>query len=260
MIMAHDPDRDLDCERRYSVRRGRDFDPGVPVATESRWASMLDGVDPPPWERGRPGRLVVIAAHPDDETLGAGGLIHDLSARGWRATVVAVTDGEAAYGRDDPGRVERLRRVRPLEQSRAVFRLSPDAETIRLGLPDGEVAGCESLLTAALAAVASHASLLLTTWRHDGHSDHEAVADVTARVADASGVPMAQFPIWAWYSDPTEIRRSSLRAWRMSTEALQAKRIALRAFASQMSVVDGLPVPPPHVTARVLCPVEAFIV
>jgi LmbE family N-acetylglucosaminyl deacetylase len=245
--------------RREGHRSCRDFDPGIAMAGEQEWTSALDSAAAPAWDRGSPGKLVIVAAHPDDETLGAGGLIHDLCARGWRAIVIAVTDGEAAFGREDQGRVERLRRVRPLEQSRAVFRLSPAVETIRLGLPDGAVEDCAPLLKAALGPIARDASLLLTTWRHDGHPDHEAVAEITSRVASDAGVPMAQFPIWACYSDPSDFR-SSLRAWHMSAEALRAKRVALRAFMSQMSLIDGLPMLPAHVTARFLAPVEAYIV
>lgn len=244
---------------RDGQRSCRDFDPGIPVVGEQEWTSALDGAAPPAWDRSAPGKLVIVAAHPDDETLGAGGLIHDLSVRGWRTVVIAVTDGEAAFGRDDPGRVERLRRVRPLEQSRAVFRLSPAAETIRLGLPDGAVEECAPLLKAALGPIARDASLLLTTWRHDGHPDHEAVAEVTSRVAREVSVPMAQFPIWACYADPCEFQ-GNLRGWHMSDEALRAKRVALRAFMSQMSLIDGLPMLPAHVVARFLAPVEAYIV
>jgi LmbE family N-acetylglucosaminyl deacetylase len=252
-------DFDEGAVHRDGHRSCRDFDPGIPVAGGQEWTSALDDAAPPAWDRGVPGKLVIVAAHPDDETLGAGGLIHDLSARGWRVIVIAVTDGEAAFGRADPGRVERLRRVRPLEQSRAVFRLSPAAQTIRLGLPDGAVEECAPLLKAALGPIARGASLLLTTWRRDGHPDHEAVAEITSRIASQAGVPMGQFPIWACYSDPKEFR-GSLRAWRMSAEALRAKRVALRAFMSQMSLVDGLPMLPAHVTARFLAPVEAYIV
>ncbi|HJZ09666.1 MAG TPA: PIG-L family deacetylase, partial [Trebonia sp.] len=47
---------------------------------------------------------VVVAAHPDDEVLGAGGLISVLAAAGARLRLVAVTDGEASHrGRADQG-------------------------------------------------------------------------------------------------------------------------------------------------------------
>jgi LmbE family N-acetylglucosaminyl deacetylase len=42
---------------------------------------------------------VVLAAHPDDETIGAGGFLHKLSNLGWLVEVVFITDGCQEYGR-----------------------------------------------------------------------------------------------------------------------------------------------------------------
>ena len=53
----------------------------------------LPAVDPP----GAGDRLVVVSAHPDDESLGAGGLIADRSVGGPRVQVVVATDGEASH-------------------------------------------------------------------------------------------------------------------------------------------------------------------
>jgi GlcNAc-PI de-N-acetylase len=39
-------------------------------------------------------RLLVIAPHPDDETVGAGGAIATARERGWNVTVVFVTSGD----------------------------------------------------------------------------------------------------------------------------------------------------------------------
>jgi LmbE family N-acetylglucosaminyl deacetylase len=243
-----------------SSRDPAGFDPAEPGTDEACWAPLLAALEPPDWERGDAGTVVVVAPHPDDETLGAGGMVHDLSARGWRAVVLAVTDGEAAYGRD-PVRVARLRRVRPLEQARALFRLSPRAESQRLGLPDGRVASHKPELSAVLRSLAREASLLISTWRGDGHPDHRATAEVTADVAAAVRVPFAEFPIWAWHwSSPDQMPRARLRGWRLSPAALEAKRLALRAFPSQISASEGPPVLGPHVIARFLRPIEAFFV
>jgi LmbE family N-acetylglucosaminyl deacetylase len=188
-------------------------------------------------------------------------MLHDLSARGWRVIIVAVTDGEAAYGRDDSELVQRLRRVRPLEQSRAVFRLARRADIIRVGIPDGAVAACSEALRMALAPIVRSASLLATTWRRDGHPDHEATGRVAARVASDFGVSLTEFPIWAWqWARPADLPVGQLRTWHMSEDALLAKPRALRAFTSQIAPFNRLPVLPKHVVARFLRPVEAFFV
>src|SRR5580692_8282234 len=68
------------------------FDTSIPGTPECYWAAL----EPPAWSP-RAGPLVVVAPHPDDETLGAGGLIHTWAARhGLPVVIVSVTDGEAA--------------------------------------------------------------------------------------------------------------------------------------------------------------------
>ena len=47
---------------------------------------------------------VIVAAHPDDEVLGAGGLMSMLATARARLRLVAVTDGEGSHrGHADPG-------------------------------------------------------------------------------------------------------------------------------------------------------------
>lgn len=47
-------------------------------------------------------RILVIAAHPDDEVLGMGGTIAKYSARGDEVAVLIVTDGSTTQYRDNP--------------------------------------------------------------------------------------------------------------------------------------------------------------
>ena len=63
------------------------------------------------------GPVVVVAAHPDDETFGAGGLIHSCARAGHEVAIITVTDGEGARSDlDRPGIVRRreLRAALPL--------------------------------------------------------------------------------------------------------------------------------------------------
>ena len=66
----------------------------TPRSPEAEWLAVLHNVPkwvPPMWP------TVVIAPHPDDETLGAGRLIATQRRQGVPVTIVAVTNGEAAY-------------------------------------------------------------------------------------------------------------------------------------------------------------------
>ena len=54
-------------------------------------------------------RVLVIAAHPDDEVLGMGGTIAKYASRGNEVAVLIVTDGSTSQYRDDPKLKEILR-------------------------------------------------------------------------------------------------------------------------------------------------------
>jgi GlcNAc-PI de-N-acetylase len=75
----------------------------APGTDEDAWAgwSMLEAL--PDAGLADVASAVIVAAHPDDEILGAGGLISILSASGARLRLVAVTDGEGSHrGLADP--------------------------------------------------------------------------------------------------------------------------------------------------------------
>ena len=72
------------------------FDHREPGTPEAEWQRVR------PWSASSAldlavDRLVVVAAHPDDETLGAGGLITIAAERDIAVTVVVLTDGLASH-------------------------------------------------------------------------------------------------------------------------------------------------------------------
>ena len=79
--------------------------------------------------------IVVVSPHPDDEVLGAGGLIRVAAMAGHEVTILSVTDGEAAYP-DWRG----LGKIRRRELSNALNALAPSKVTSEpLNIPDGRV-------------------------------------------------------------------------------------------------------------------------
>src|SRR5690349_5615983 len=126
--------------------------------------------------------IVVVAAHPDDETLGFGASMVALAERGIRVQVVAASDGGASHeglGLLDRMHLERARRAE-LQKATAVLGI-PAA--ICLGMPDGELCDHEErladLLTEILATKTDR-TWIAATWRGDGHPDHEAVGRAAA--------------------------------------------------------------------------------
>lgn len=172
------------------------FDHRQPGTSASAWASLISAA-PPVDAPSADDHLVVLVAHPDDETLGAGGLLYTADRLGARTTVVVASDGEASHPRSRTHTSAELAAVRRREAAAAVEVLAPRADLRQPGLPDGKLADHTSELTAVLADVA-RPTHVVTTWAFDGHPDHAACAAVGAAVAADAGARHWQFPIWAW--------------------------------------------------------------
>lgn len=181
-------------------------------------------------------RLVVIAPHPDDEVLACALLMQQHAACGGALHLVAVTDGEASHGETGQG-VRWLARLRDSERCAGLARLHLLHMPItRLHLPDGGVAQAGSRLHAALQQLLRPGDTLLTTWRLDGHPDHECCGRVAADLAWRLGLELLQAPVWMWHwaSPGTPgIPWQRLCALPATRQAVRAKIAALRAHHSQ---------------------------
>ncbi|GAA3035799.1 bifunctional PIG-L family deacetylase/class I SAM-dependent methyltransferase [Microbacterium dextranolyticum] len=208
------------------------FDHRDPGTAESLWRSTA------PW-RGASfltidvDRLIVLAAHPDDETLGAGGLIWTAAQAGVDVSVLVATDGERSHGASDLERVAALRRG---ELVSALAELAPTARLRFLGLPDGGVDSARASLRVALGAEIGDDPwrvLLVAPWQGDGHRDHR-VAGEEAAAAAAPGVRVLGYPVWMWHwHDPAAVDSSAWLRLGLSASARAAKRRALSHFRSQ---------------------------
>ncbi len=239
------------------------FDVAAPGTPEEVWSAWFAQHPLPTLETEAIDRLVVVAPHPDDETLGAGGLIHSCRQAGREVVVVAVTDGEAA----DPEADDRARRTlgqrRRAEQRKAVRRLGVEETRLhRLSFGDGELATSVNDVAARLTPLLDARSTVAVTLSGDGHPDHAATAKAAHRAAAAAGCACLEYPIWAWHwNEPgaTDLPWVGGRALVLSDLALRAKRWAIEAYRSQTDdLVGGVPILPPHVLRRLLRPAEVF--
>lgn len=173
--------------------------------SEEAWASVLHGLpglDLDLLFPGGQGRLVVLAAHPDDETLGAGGLIAAVAARGLAVDVVVATAGEASHPDSTTITPAVLARIREREVRDAVAHLAPNASVHFLGLPDGALSRHRGELDAALADIAGTSetpTVLVAPWRQDGHTDHDTAGLAAAGLARIRGLALLEYPIWLWH-------------------------------------------------------------
>jgi LmbE family N-acetylglucosaminyl deacetylase len=210
--------------------------------SEAMWLDWLEAAQLPVIDPDelvpRGGRAVVIAPHPDDEVLAVGGLLARLAGLGRDLLIVAVTDGTGSHDGSTLWPPERLRRERPLETERALRRLGLDGcETRRLGLPDGGLMPSRSALTRQVTALLQPGDTLFTTWRLDGHPDHEATGQACAAAAASRGVRLVEIPVWAWHwAGPGDTRLPWARAGRVALDPAEAKRKvdAVGEFRSQL--------------------------
>ncbi|WP_344755912.1 PIG-L family deacetylase [Gryllotalpicola koreensis] len=213
---------------------------------EDAWRSA------PQWERMRElelpstARLVVLAAHPDDESLGAGALIARASRLGWPIDVVVATDGEASHPSSPTHKPEQLRARRQAELSAAVTALAPEARITALGLPDGGLPDERRRLRAGIEAAiaAGEPPLLVAPWCRDGHGDHEAIGELAHELAAAHGLRLIEYPIWLWHwaePDSAEVPWPQLRVLRADDAELVAKRTATGGYVSQTQPLSELP-------------------
>lgn len=139
------------------------------------------------------GRVVIVAAHPDDEVIGAGGLLRHLR----RVTIIHTTDGSPVdqvdarrngfHSREDYARARR-------EELYAALDLAgvPRENTVGLGFTDQQTMLylreiCERL-AAQIAALRPDA--VVTHPYEGGHPDHDSTAFATHRVCRGLGIPL----------------------------------------------------------------------
>ena len=226
--------------------------PGTP---ESEWRSWRRLYELPVLDVGNWPSVVVVAAHPDDEVLGVGGMLAMLAAAGTRMRLVAVTDGEASHPGLDQAAADQLAECRAEETSTALRELGASAEIVRLRMPDTGLARREAELRDQLAELVSGFAVCLAPWEGDLHADHETAGRAAFDACAVTGVGLMSYPIWTWHwSHPRDSRVPWDRAVRvpLPAEVAERKRAAIDCFTSQLRPRGDLrpPVLPPETIAH----------
>lgn len=202
---------------------------------------------------------LVVAPHPDDETLGCGGTIARIRAAGARVVAVACTDGSRSHPRlMQPAD---LRERRAAEFQAACQRLGVEPSCVHLlGHADGSLSERVDDAARTLASlVAEHRiERILVPFRGEGVADHLAAREAGLRAREMGGhrAEVLEYPIWFWNVWPfvqAEVHgvRPRLRAIARASRArrlardlsvavdlgrhLQSKRDALECHQSQVT-------------------------
>lgn len=209
--------------------------------------------------------ILVVAAHPDDETFGFGASIATLAGLGARVQVVAASDGGASHPGRDRGGLECIRRAELHEAMKMLGVPVP----ICLGLPDGELSDYEDLLADRLTEMLADrpgTPWIAATWRGDGHPDHEAVGRAAAAAAQRRGAVLVEYPIWMWHwATPGDVAVpwDRLRVVPVAAHALEQKALAAQCYRSQIQMASqrgsAQPAPLPSFVVRRLLAVREVV-
>jgi N-acetyl-1-D-myo-inositol-2-amino-2-deoxy-alpha-D-glucopyranoside deacetylase len=213
-------------------------------------------------------RLLVVVAHPDDESFGCGSVLASAHAAGDETVVVCATRGEAGESRI---RTEDLAALREAELREAARILGVGSVVVLRhadsGL-DGEpvpgtlaAAPTESVVTEVSAVLEDvRPDVVVTLDASDGHRDHAIMRDATLAAVDAAEHAPAATYLWC-------LARSSMARWAQHVHGHEAylamgelgtpddeittvldvsahlatRWAAIRAHASQASPYDDLP-------------------
>ena len=190
-------------------------------------------------------------------------------------SVVAVTDGEASHPGSPTLTRAHLAMLRPGESEAALADLRVPLPPLRLGVPDGGVAAHEDEVAQRLAAVVDAATgrgdpgctWVVTTWRGDGHPDHEAVGRAGAAACAVTGARLVEHPVWTWHwatLDDPRVPWGRARTLALPDHVRRAKGLAVSRFTTQVGALSPDPrdaaVLPPHVLARLLRERETLFV
>jgi LmbE family N-acetylglucosaminyl deacetylase len=186
-------------------------------------------------------RVQVIAPHPDDESLGCGGLLAWAAANGHQPRVLFLTDGEGSHPGSAAFPPARLARLRRTEAMRACRSLGVAATSVTfLGLPDsglGALTGERA--DGAIRAIrdwmsqAASAAVCVTT-AADPHGDHVAAHRlVRSALKGLRGHRFFSYPVWTWLQqrDSASLPHDG---WRIDVAAFhEQKQAAIAQHASQ---------------------------
>ena len=197
---------------------------------------------------------MVIAPHPDDESLGCGALIARKRSTGLPVDVVFLTDGNASHLGHPRVTAAELTAIRRQEARFALATLGVDSETIHfLGETDGALGTMPSArrtslvnrLAALLVEVAPGEIFL--PGKPDNSTEHEAAFALVIDAVRRSNLRPAvwQFPVWLWWNPFAVLRqvmRPGIRCYVPAEDFLEIKRSALASYRSQLE-----PLPPQQV-------------
>lgn len=196
------------------------------------------------------GKTLVVAPHPDDESLGCGGAIALLRERQIEVKVLTLSDGTLSHPNSKKYPPEKLRDLREREMLAALEVLGVNAENAEFfrypdrRVPNENSADYENAVARCRDYLNQHQpQTIFVPWRRDPHPDHRAAFSLINRANGNSRI--IEYPIWLWeIAESTDAPRfDEVIAWRLDIgKVSETKQRAIRAHRSQTTdLIDDDP-------------------
>jgi len=197
------------------------------------------------------GRVMIIAPHPDDESLGCGGLIAHLRAQQAEVWILFLTTGEASHPNSKKYPPNRLGALRKTEAIKACKILGVEEDHLFFfNAGDGKLSTyleADDSLTNRLQEIFQkiQPNTVFKPWRRDHHIDHVAASELVRKATEGMPIELAEYPIWLWKkSKPGDWpEKKEILPFRLPiSDVMETKMAAIKVHISQMTgLIDDDP-------------------
>jgi LmbE family N-acetylglucosaminyl deacetylase len=217
--------------------------------------------------------MAILTPHPDDETLGCGGLLATAALLGLHPRVAFLTDGAASHTGSPTWPKTRLASVRRAEAIAALAELGVgEDQALFLDWPDSApYPKTDRRFGASVAALLTwfetfSPKSLWAPWPGEAHCDHAAAADLAAAARRAWRQPLRlmDFVVWGWRSERLVDGPGGGVVWALPCrDHIERRRRALSRHQTQTSgLIDDAAqsfLIPPDLAALTERPTEVFL-
>lgn len=193
------------------------------------------------------GRTLVVAPHPDDESLGCGGAIALLREAGAEVFVLVLSDGTLSHPNSKKFPPEKLRTLREAEIKNALEILGVEEKNVEFFRYRDRAVPPENSdnFNEIIGRFGEYINLIkpetvLVPWRRDPHPDHRAAFQIadSAKRKFHGNLKIIEYPIWLWEIAETADapREGEVAAWRLDIKNVKdKKRRAINEHKSQIT-------------------------
>lgn len=195
------------------------------------------------------GKTLIVAPHPDDESLGCGGAIALLRKFDLDVFVLVLSDGTLSHPHSKKFPPEKLRNLREFEIKNALNILGVAENNIEFfryedrSVPTENSGNWkEAVEKCCQYLIRIKPKTILVPWRRDPHPDHRAAFQIIKHATQKlfGNIKIIEYPIWLWEiaENSDAPQATEVLAWRLDIEKVLDKK--LRAINQHKSQTTDL--------------------